>query len=296
MASSAPSSTTAATTATAWAAPVQWGPTGSTAWCRALLHASGLAATLEHIAATLFADDVVAASTLAVGGGAAAVLRGVARSVQRVTIFAANDTIAAQVRKVLQDVAGAGAAQVDAKTGVVTRLPVDVVNAAALATALGVTIDGTASAPFQAVASPVTGAVTSSWDASKANRLNILTAATLTSLVAAADKSATAAAAPVDLLLPFDGAQLALARPLLPVWDHGVPTDGDASAADTAGKTPPAIQVFEYDADTFILRVGKHIHYEANFLLLLYVISCVCSPSYPLTAAIPLTDLSCVDH
>lgn len=239
-----------------------------------MLHASGLAATLEHVATTLFADDVVDASTLAVGGGAAAVLRGVARSVQRVTIFAANDTIAAQVRKVLQDAAGAGVAQVDAKTGVTTRLPVDVVNAAALATALGVTIDGTASAPFQAVASPVTGAVSSSWDASKANRLNILTAATLTSLVAAADKSA--AAAPLDPLLPFDGAQLALARPLLPVWDHGVPTDGDASAADTAGKTPPAIQVFEYDADTFILRVGKHIHYEANFLLLLYVISCVC--------------------
>ena len=44
-------------------------------------------------------------------------------------------------------------------------------------------------------------------------------------------------------------------------WQHG--------AADCAGQTDPAIQVVRYDAQTWVLRQNKCLHYEAPFLFLL---------------------------
>jgi hypothetical protein len=42
-------------------------------------------------------------------------------------------------------------------------------------------------------------------------------------------------------------------------WIHG--------AADCTHSTDPLIQVHQYDADTFVLRVSKCFSYEGNFII-----------------------------
>jgi hydroxyacylglutathione hydrolase len=53
-----------------------------------------------------------------------------------------------------------------------------------------------------------------------------------------------------------------LAASTLPVWNHG--------AADCSSNKDPAIQVVQVDADTYVLRQNKCVHFEAPFIYVLF--------------------------
>jgi hydroxyacylglutathione hydrolase len=55
---------------------------------------------------------------------------------------------------------------------------------------------------------------------------------------------------------------VAWAAATLPLWNHG--------AADCGSNKDPAIQVFEADADTYVLRQNKCVHFEAPFIYVLF--------------------------
>jgi glyoxylase-like metal-dependent hydrolase (beta-lactamase superfamily II) len=56
---------------------------------------------------------------------------------------------------------------------------------------------------------------------------------------------------------------IALAAALLPTsWNHG--------AADCSSNKDPAIEVFALDADTYVLRQNKCVHFEAPFIYVLF--------------------------